>query len=209
MLIKACTKEHYINALKEYFSRLHSWELKHKNINSYIQNAYYTDYVYETEKTFPFYILKNINVRIVFTKKNIEYGLPHTLQNIIIIPLNSINLGNINSIIDHELIHIYCRYNTILPNTIPYLFKIKRPFFYGEITNPDTIDFEGMYIGSNIVFIVLMHDTDSYKKIYYSFCEKKKYLRRAFYSEIKTYNKRLPFNQNYHSEEIIAVLKTL
>lgn len=207
----------YITALEKYFARFSDWEARAKGgranlLSIYLARAQF-DYDPGINFGFPIYFVIN---------SGIEYDLPHTLDNIIILPPR---FKDNMYIIAHEFMHVYFR-NYRSAALIEFAARrgivyINRPLMPREITNPDTAYHTGLKIsGGAIVFIALEWAA---RETYYTYsankfaegpskCSKgpskcsKGNIRRATAAEIREYNTRLPYPQNYHPEEILAGL---
>lgn len=210
----------YAVALNNFYKRLTPWEkkFKYKSFKNFIYlhtiNAEYSDIYFNpsmmSQKLLNEFKKYNIILYVVIND-GIQYNLPHTLENIIIIPKYLINSKKLDSVISHELFHIYFRYfnsETLKSfRSIRSIVKIFRRPFIGEITNPDVSDYEGILIGNKLIFKVLFDGNDNYIEKYFTSL----YLKGECISvrvstsyEKDLYNQRLPFVQNYHSEEMIA-----
>lgn len=210
----------YAVALNNFYKRLTPWEkkFKYKSFKNFIYlhtiNAEYLDIYFKpnmiSQKLINEFKIHGI-VLFAVINDGIQYNLPHTLDNIIIIPKNLINSSKLDNIISHELFHIYFRYfdSTTLKSfrSIRSIVKIIRKPYIGEITNPDVADYEGIIIGNKLIFKVLFDGVDNYIEKYFT----SKYIKNECVStristsyEKYLYDQRLPFLQNYHSEEMIA-----
>lgn len=190
----------YITALKKYFDRFSEYEIilkcgvndKNVLLNRYLLNAQF--------------IPTNVaGIDGVVLNSGVEFELPHTLDRLIIIP-KKIATYDINEILRHELIHICFRYGGLRDLLYDYcrsmqITPIVRPKFEKEISNPDTRDYYGLAVGTKIIFIVLEKGP---KKMYYT--AENGVTRQATINEQSYYDKKLPYEQNYHPEEIIATI---
>jgi hypothetical protein len=239
-MLLASNEINYTFALRNFYKRLTPWEKnfkyisKKKFIESHLQNAQYINIDFK-----PNIVSKKIlqdfsrNGLIVYVVVNsgVQFDLPHTLENIIIMPLRflkesegfllhesaknelkeSENERIKNEIIAHELFHIYFRYfrlQTLVSfRSMRSIVKIDRNTFVGEITNPDTEDFEGLKIGNKIIFKVLLDGGAKYiEKSFTAVFLNGWNVRPSNLYEKNLYEQLLPFNQNYHSEEMVAEL---
>ncbi len=186
--------EKYKIALNKYFARLSPFEKKMKKGDAGSLMEKYT---------------KNAKIygKIV-VNEDVEFDLPHTLDDFIIIPKKILNLPDLDKIILHEATHIYFRYNRS-QELIDFCRKnsivmIQRPRLWNEITNPDTYYHTGLVMGDKIIFVVLVWEL---KKKYFTYDVP--LIRKSTKEEINYYNKKLPFEQNYHPEEILAFLVSI
>ena len=198
-MYKPATYELYTRELKIYFARMLPSERIARNctIENYTSRA-----VYMVPR------FGYINIKLPFTvyfviNSGIEYDYPHTLGNIIILPLN---VDNITEVVRHEMMHIYFHFYKSQALKLfcknKNIIKITRDLMPGEITNPDTYYHTGLYAGGIIIFVALIHDVVTYKKAYYVWNGHK--IRPARRKEILYYDLTLPYKQNYHPEEILA-----
>lgn len=227
-MLLASNEINYTFALRNFYKRLTPWEKnfkyvsKKKFIELHLQNAQYVNIDFK-----PNIVSKKIlqdfsrNGLIVYVVVNsgVQFDLPHTLENIIIIPShflhfrakNELSESEKNKIIAHELFHIYFRYfrlRTLVSfRSMRSIVKIERNTFVGEITNPDTEDFEGLKIGNKIIFKVLLDGGAKYiEKSFTAVFLNGWNVRPSTLYEKNLYEQLLPFNQNYHSEEMVAEL---
>ena len=203
-MYKYCNQEIYSQALLKFFKRFSPYEIERKckypikSINNllltYLEHA---DYSYKPTGSIWF----NMDVYVVINK-DIEFDLPHTLDNIIIMPKKYIGS---EYILQHELKHIYFRYfkcNLIDKFCNDHnIIIIKRTKTPAEITNPDTYYNCGLNCPDRIIFVVLEWGPVSK---YYVYMKHIKKVLPANTAEINYYNKKLPYSQNYHPEEILA-----
>ena len=204
----------YRKALCKYFSRLPPWERKLKGgVEKYMKYAEEAQIVW-TDLTHAYVralASRGVRVRVILNHQ-IEYNLPHTLENIIVLPVTAHAVSE--NILLHELTHIYVR--TCRPNLDSFraqlgLVRIQRKQFYGEITNPDTSGYEGLLDRDRIIFVALFHGKENYVSRYFTAYMGDSEnifgrIREASDDERNFYDRRLPYHQNYHSEEILAEL---
>jgi hypothetical protein len=210
----------YAVALKKFYERLTPWEkkFKYKTFKRFIYlhtiNAEYIDIYFKpgimSQRLLDEFEENNIEVNII-VNEGVQFDLPHTLDNIIIIPKKFLSTAGLNDIIAHELFHIYFRFfdsNTLRSfRFIRSIVKLDRQPFVSEITNPDVEDYEGLLIGNKVIFKVLLDGGTGYIEKYFTsiYSGSKCLLTRPASSlEKNVYDQQLPFVQNYHSEEIIA-----
>lgn len=235
-MLFASNEINYTRALNSFYNRLTPWEKnfkygsKKKFIDLHLANAHYVNMHFKPSKMAAKLLRDfekhNITIYVVLNS-GVQFNLPHTLDNIVIIPFSfarpSFSLcekedkkevnERKNKIISHELFHIYFRYfdspSLRSFRSVRSIVKLERNTFVGEITNPDTEDFEGLQVGNKIIFKVLFDSTNNlnnayFEKYFVAFFSSIWHIRPATLYEKKKYDQQLPFNQNYHSEEMIA-----
>lgn len=191
----------YIDALNKYYKRIDNHELLLR-FGSCINLAEFIE-IYTKNAIYGYVPNYNLDIQIcicIVINKNIEYNLPHTLDNIII--LNE-QYKYDKKILMHEIMHIYFRYfySPVLDIFCrsKSLIKIYRNKFIDEITNPDTYDYYALNYSGILIFVYLTLDATP---IYMTNCNN--ITRRSTHEEIRIYDYNLPYKQNYHPEEILA-----
>lgn len=215
MQFQVCNAKIYKSAVLKHFARLSDAELilrynslsRSDIISDYIKNAEFPNFKYLTDfKLFPAYH----TIFIVFN--DCEYKFPHTLDNIIILPhyFKTINSKEFIKTVNHELAHIFFRYNRSYSLQKFCLSKniriMDRPKMLNEITNPDTYTQTSLRAESKIIFVALIHNNNKgYIQRYYCWPDFQD-LRLADKTEIDYYDSVLPYPQNEHPEEILAYI---
>ncbi len=208
MKILPATPEIYSAALNNYFKRMSPMQRARVSLNHYLRAASYT---IDNLTINNFAIQLPMNIYIV-RNSGVEYNLPHTVDNVIVIPHNC---AVTREIINHELIHIYFHYYPC-PALNRFcaregIIRINRKFIDGEIVNPDTWYQTAVRYGAQYIFIALidMHNNNNnnlYTKHYRVYDRDPNASRAATMEEIAWYNMHLPYYQNEHPEEIIATI---
>lgn len=213
-MLQKCTPELYKLAVARHLQRLSVEEIqlrfhmtdKHLVLASYLATAQYP-------------CTRHVNVTfhrpVYWVYNDVEYLYPHTLDNIIILPLwLTPEHPDFVSTIAHEMLHIYFRYNA--SPTLERFMKLRnlcvlrRPRMPGEITNPDTYYHTGLMYEDRVYFVALTHVNDACVKKYYCWPDTllAKFtgsgIRECQFDEVTLFNAKLPFNQNEHAEEMLA-----
>lgn len=202
MFYKA-TVQKYTAALKQYFKRMSYDQRSRKpTIEFYLARAQYIE-----PRSFTVRIILPINIYILYTS-GVEYDFPHTLDDIIIIPLKYLNASQLNYdiMMNHEIMHIYFHHYKcpILKHFCAkyHIIRINRQAMPGEITNPDTLYYTALKMDHRYIFIALIDGDPMYVKKYYVIDNN--IIRPCTSAEQFYYDNRLPYSQNEHPEEILA-----
>lgn len=139
---------------------------------------------------------KNKKINIIVGET--PFGAPYTSGQNIYIPADKLN----KKVLKHEIIHIYFRYfeSQTLKDFCKEknIVKIIRPKFKNEIKNPDTTYDIALVSPFGLISPAV---TSPGSADFYTFAN---HWRPSTIQEINYYNRKLPFNQNYHPEEILA-----
>jgi hypothetical protein len=207
MQFAAATPEMYRQELAKHFSRMSAYEIRQKSLGLDLQEVYGRRAQYRVPRG-PYKTPFSIPITIYFViNEGIEYDLPHTLGQIIILPVHLEYSRDLSKIICHELVHIYFRIfsTTTVADFCGYknIVRLRRNRMSAEITNPDVYYYSGLMYGKNSAIFVALEDIGAgLEKRYYvagpNFC------RKASVAEIYYYDLCLPYSQNDHPEEMIA-----
>lgn len=134
-----------------------------------------------------------------------QYKLPHTVADIIILPLTL--TADVPKTIRHEIIHIIFRKNPNHPAIHAFardynMVRIAVPKSLNYHVNPDTADQWGLIRGNHIITAILLPGESHYRIAYYTIYGKR--WHHSTIADINYYNNALPFEQNYHPHEMIA-----
>jgi len=186
----------YLRAVQEYIDSLDEEEATHHSINDYLRNAR------EIKPKVSWIVPPPLPI-VFIINSGIQYDAPHTMGNCIVIP-ERYNASNFDYICNHEIIHIYFRYckSRALQEFCQWkgIVKVNRPRMRGEITNPDTSYKTALKSPWGLISPVIYSPNDV------KFITLKESWQLSKKQEIDFYNRTLPYEQNYHPEEILAEL---
>lgn len=197
MKIILCNSEIYAECVMSYINSLDIYERQSHNLNDYLRSAKYN---IVPNCNYPEFDQLKITVSFV-VNSGVQYDLPHTMGYVIVIPQSMID-KDLREICFHEALHVYMRYNCVsairtamIKHDIVYT---NRKRFSQEITNPDTTGKIALKYGNTLISPVIITPF----VIRYVTYENGNW-RSSNDVEIKYYQKKLPFPQNYHVEEIL------
>ncbi len=223
MFIPACPIEYYEKKLPELFVRFSNHECEIKGgkmqlMERYLKRARPVNIHIFVPGPKNAQLLSLLEQQVFAIINEVEYNLPHTISNIIVLPPEVFNYKakKFNALIIHELMHIYQRSHPAGSIKLPrgVFAPMARPKMPFEITNPDTDHRRyGLHTDNKIIFCALEDKTGyAYNVHYYvqsargQMSNPQIILRNATKKEIAFYNKQLPFSQNEHINEIQAII---
>lgn len=167
--MKSANPQIYYAALTKYFARMSPEQKQLRpDINTYMSRA-----IYREPRSCHIAIKLPFIVYIVYTS-GVEYDFPHTLDNIIIIPVKYLSAPNEDyyRMIAHEMVHIYF-HNCSTKIADKFCIRenivvITREHMPREIVNPDTLYHTALKYGDHYIFIALIDAGHTYVKKYYT-----------------------------------------